>query len=132
AQIFILLPEVLLRKFARASLWLCTTHGILNSHMRDTFTAGGMIKTIDGVALDKPLPQIIKRLVASASQINECFADSDFINRQVREFNPSILNGDTPYGSSSNTPYDNWLTQVINATKLPQLPTWLTRLPHLK
>lgn len=106
AQIFILFPEVLLSKFDRASLWLCTTHGILNSHMRDTFTAGGMIKTVDGEALEKPLPQIIKRLIASAKQIKECFADSDFVNRQVREFNPSILNTDTPYGLSSDTPYD--------------------------
>lgn len=119
AQIFILFPEVLESKFDRASLWLCTTHGILNSHMRDTFTAGGTIKTADGVALDKPLPQIIKRLVNSAKQIKQCFDDSEFVSQQVSEFNPVLLSG--------NTPYDNWLKQVIHATKVYQLPDWIAR-----
>lgn len=123
AQMFILFPEVLNSDFDRASLWLCTTKSVLNSHMRDTFTAGGTVKKVNGNKLDKPLPQIYKQLVKCARIIKLCFNDTDFINQQVAEFNPEILDGN---------PYERWIVQITQITHSPYLGLWVENEANLE
>ncbi len=118
AQMFILFPDVLKSKFDNACLWLCTTKGILNPHMRDTFTAGGMVKTVNGQVLDNPRPQVFKKLVDSMNTIMECFECEDFLNTQVMEFNPALLNG-------GDTPFANWISCIHKITKDKSLVEWM-------
>lgn len=116
AQIFILFPEVLNSDYDKASLWLCTTKGVLHSHIRDTFTAGGTVKIINGKAILKPLPQIYKKLVNLAPIIKNCLKDSDFINTQVRVFNPLLLNKE---------PYSRWIDQITLISGCANLEEWI-------
>ena len=49
--------------------------------------------------------------------IKECFKDKDFMDAQVREYNPEILDG----GDS----YENWIVQITRITHDPRLGLWI-------
>lgn len=116
AQIFILFPEVLVSKYDNASLWLCTTRSILNPHIRDTFTAGGKVRKAAGKILDSGYPQVYKQVTGCASEIKRWLRDVDFLETQVKEFNPRLLTGN---------PYQAWLEQVASITNKEILIEWI-------
>lgn len=117
AQMFILFPEVLVSRFDQAALWLCATNGVLNSHFRDIFSAGGAVRNVDGKPLADPLPKVYKTLTSTSAVIKECFKDKDFMDAQVREYNPEILN--------DGNPYENWIVQITRITHDPRLGLWV-------
>lgn len=112
AQIFILFPEVLGSNYDNASLWLCTTRGVLNPHIRDTFTAGGTVDKVNGEKIGKSMPQIYKQITKCAPIVKSYFRNRAFIEEQVREFNPRLLDGNM---------YDIWISQILNITNDPSL-----------
>ncbi|MDE6859094.1 MAG: hypothetical protein K2J65_01620 [Duncaniella sp.] len=117
AQIFILFPEVLISKYDNASLWLCTTKGILNPHIRDTFTAGGRIRKAGGNVLDAGCPQIYKQITNCASEIKRYLSDNEFRSTQIKEFNPTLL--------LDGNPYQSWINQVIDISGNNTLAEWI-------
>lgn len=72
-QMLVLFPEIINSEFDDAALWLCTTKGIINTHFRDIYTAGGKLKKINGVALDKTLPRVLFYVVNDAMTIKNCW-----------------------------------------------------------
>lgn len=64
-------------KYKDLSLWLCTHHSLLCTNMRDMFTAGGNIKSIDGVKLNKPYPHIVGEVLKSLSLIRSILENPD-------------------------------------------------------
>ncbi len=66
-QMFILFPELLYGNttegYKKAALWLCNRYSLLCYNMRDTFSAGGQTKTINGVILAKPYPGVVGRIL---------------------------------------------------------------------
>ena len=66
-QIYILFPETLYGDTAdgykKASLWLCNRYSLLCYNMRDVFSAGGKLTTINGEKIPKPYPAVVKRLL---------------------------------------------------------------------
>ncbi len=66
-QMFILFPELLYGNTAdgykKAALWLCNRFSLLCYNMRDTFSAGGQTKTINGKRLTKPYPGVVGRIL---------------------------------------------------------------------
>lgn len=105
ARMFALFPEVLRSDFDNASLWLVTTKSVLNSHIRDTFTAGGTVGVINGEPLATPVPQIYKRLLAAAPLVRDLLADPAFLSTEVRAFNPALFPAcAAPFSKSASTP----------------------------
>lgn len=103
AQIFILFPEVIESNFNNAALWLCAAKGVLNTHMRDAFTAGGRLTRLNDEPLGYNLPRIYKNILECAPYIKYYLNDSVDMLPYITEFNPSLLNGNM---------YCNWLDQV--------------------
>lgn len=124
AKIFILFPEVLKSDFDNASLWLCTNQSVLNPHIRDTFTAGGRLTSVDGNPLQSPAPQICRQLLDVAPAIRKLLSNKDFLSTEVAEFNPDLLKADSQ--AAQTTPLDNWLRQLAANTPDPRLLSWFT------
>lgn len=104
AEAFVLFPrQVLCSDFDLPALWMCTTKSVINTHFRDVFSAGGRIKSVNGILLANPLPKIIKSLIDSAALIRKAIADSDF-QQFIAEYNGELLN--------AASPIDVWIGQV--------------------
>lgn len=73
ARTFILFPEIFSKHSAVAykeiALWLCNHYSLLCYNIRDTFSAGGQVYAIDGMQLNNPCPQVVKRLMESLDKI---------------------------------------------------------------
>lgn len=124
ARMFALFPEVLKSDFDNASLWLVTTKSVLNAHIRDTFTAGGTVSAINGERLQKPVPQIYKRLIDSAPRIRALLADPDFLATEAATFNPALVAAD-PSSQAPSSPFEAWLSQITSLTADQRLRPWL-------
>jgi hypothetical protein len=103
-QMLVLFPEIINSEFDDAALWLCTTKGIINTHFRDIYTAGGKLKKINGVALDKTLPRVLFYVVNDAMTIKKLLVENCDFREFVEEFNPYLLHGKDAFG--------NWISQV--------------------
>lgn len=103
-QMLVLFPEIINSEFDDAALWLCTTKGIINTHFRDIYTAGGKLKKINGVALDKTLPRVLFYVVNDAMTIKKLLVENCDFREFVEEFNPYLLQGKDVFG--------NWISQV--------------------
>ncbi len=63
SRLFILFPEEVLNgDYKRAALWMCSRYSVINPNMRDYFSAGGKVETLDDIILPKRMPQVLKRL----------------------------------------------------------------------
>lgn len=78
--------------------------GIINTHFRDIYTAGGKLKKINGVALDKTLPRVLFYVVNDAMTIKKLLVENCDFREFVEEFNPYLLQGKDVFG--------NWISQV--------------------
>lgn len=103
-QMLALFPEIINSEFDDAALWLCTTKGIINTHFRDIYTAGGKLKKINGVALDRTLPRVLFYVVNDAVEIKRMLMENSDFREFIEEFNPSLLLG--------KDVFDNWVGQV--------------------
>ena len=72
-QMFILFPELLYGNtsegYKKAAFWLCNRYSLLCYNMRDTFSAGGQTKTINGVRLANPYPGVVGRILTYRKDI---------------------------------------------------------------
>ncbi len=50
-------------RYKQIALWLCNKYSFICHNMRDSFSAGGMVREIDGVRLKKPLPKVVGSLL---------------------------------------------------------------------
>ncbi len=103
SQMIILFPEVISSDYNNAALWLAAAKGIVCKNIRDPFSAGGQVVSIDGEALAKPLPRIIKTLSGRFSQIRHYLNNSDEMIDHIVEQNPHLLTGD---------PYEIWFREI--------------------
>ncbi|MDY4250799.1 hypothetical protein [Bacteroides pyogenes] len=107
AQMFILFPEEILRSdFDKAALWLCIRHSIVNSHIRDTFSAGGQCLEVDGEKLPFRLPKVIGRLLDSSEYIIRLLSFPSSFDSDLRQFRPDL------HGKER---LDDWLNQIETA-----------------
>ncbi len=114
AMMLILFPEIAGEKFDNAALWLVTTRSVLNSHIRDTFSAGGRVQELCGVPFQCGAPRVYKVISDSARLIKQLLADPAILNgSDVAAFNLAL--------AQSATPYRTWVDQVTVHTGSPQL-----------
>lgn len=103
-QMLILFPEILNSEFDDAALWLCATKGIINTHFRDIYTAGGKVKFINDDRLKIPLPRVLSFVVNDALIIRNILTNDQNFRQYIEEFNPSLL--------KCGDPFFNWIRQV--------------------
>ena len=81
AMEFVFFPECIMsrgsHKYERAVLWLATHQSIVNSNVRDSFSAGGQrrLTTKDGKSI--LMPQVFSKIAAHADEIYKCLYNSD-------------------------------------------------------
>ncbi len=77
AQGYALFPELFSGDYNRYSLWLVTSFGIVNTSIRDSFSAGGQIymKTSEGVEVK--MPATFKRIQTYKDQILNTIVNTD-------------------------------------------------------
>ena len=91
-------------KYNQASLWLCSYSQVIHPNVRDIFTAGGKIISVNGkkLPLKEQKPHIVKTLVDSYELIKKILTEkSKETIELISEFNPSLLN--------NGELFENWL-----------------------
>ncbi|MCD7847472.1 MAG: DUF2442 domain-containing protein [Oscillospiraceae bacterium] len=79
-QGYVLFPEILgkgCKKYNRYALWLATSKGIVNTNIRDSFSAGGkaLMRTVDGVEVR--MPAAFGRIKKYRSMIEDMIKSAD-------------------------------------------------------
>lgn len=82
---FILFPAIYDKDssigYKQIALWLCNRYSVICHNVRDSFSAGGKVRTINGRQLSKPYPNIVKRILDYREGIEALLThpDSDII-----------------------------------------------------
>ena len=88
------------------ALWLCNRYSILNNSLRDMFSAGGQVRYINGVKLEKEYPAIVRRLLCHNVQIKSMLNDpDDMLREDIAEYGAFE-------GCSGKDFYEKWLYSV--------------------
>lgn len=103
AQVLVIFPEVVSGDYGRAALWLASAKGIVCKNIRDPFSAGGKIRSINGENLEHPLPRIVKTLSDKFTTIKEYLYEPSEIILYIEELNHELIEGNL---------YNNWFEQV--------------------
>lgn len=131
AKCLILFPETLnpkrgYKKYNQATLWLCSYCQVVMPNIRDVFTAGGRIVSVDGIELEKSVSQIFNTVVECSDVVRRLLTDIDNdMLSLIEEFNPKLLRG--------GVVYENWLELCASIGKKYGVPIldWIERKPCL-
>lgn len=78
---YILFPTLFAKNSSEAykgvALWLCNRYSLLCYNMRDTFSAGGQMKTLNGKILKIPYPRIVQKLLERQDDIKSLLLHPD-------------------------------------------------------
>lgn len=103
----ILFPETLSPvrtkdKYSNLSLWLCSFSQVVCPNIRDEFSAGGKLHYINGVRLEKPIPQVFGVIVKYSQSIKSMLENpTRELLDLIGEYNSDLL--------STRDLYGNWL-----------------------
>ena len=100
-------PKMSKHKYSNFILWLCSYRQIVCPNVRDIFSAGGKIKSINGRSLSNPIPQVFANIVKYSKIIEPLINsnDEDIIS-MIAEYNPNLL--------KNGKIYNNWLNMCQN------------------
>ncbi len=122
----ILFPETMspkqnANKYIQTTLWLCACYQVVMPNIRDIFSAGGKISSVNGVTLKTPIPKIFKTIVESAEYIKSLLEKpNENFKLMLMEYNPSIknyndwLNLCRKIGKENNIPLIQWIEDNVN------------------
>lgn len=91
ARTYILFPSIFSKNsstgYKDIAMWLCNHYSLLCYNMRDSFSAGGKMTMLNGKRLERPYPQIVKRLLEYRYLIYSLLAhpDSDLLT-DIKEY----------------------------------------------
>ena len=112
AMCLILFPETLSprqspTKFNQSAMWLCSYYQVVVPNIRDLFTAGGKITTVNGKKWGGRASQIFKTIVDYSSVVEELLRyPTEEMLALIEEFNPSLFG----MGCKANAGlYGRWL-----------------------
>lgn len=88
---YILFPSLFAADSSNAykcvALWLCNRYSLLCYNMRDLFSAGGKMKTLNGKPLNKPFPGSVRKLLDRHEQIEILLKNPDVeILQDIHDF----------------------------------------------
>ena len=121
----ILFPETLESKYNQFVLWLCSYRQIVIPNVRDEFSAGGRIKTVNGMILKKKVPQVFNRIVKYSDKVASLLDNpSKEVLMLIEEYNPDLLKG--------SSIYENWLMQCDRFARKKDVPIidWINEKPE--
>ena len=125
AKGIILFPETLKSNYNQFVLWLCSYRQIVIPNVRDEFSAGGKIKTVNGKTLTVPVPQIFNRIIKYSKHIEQLLKfPTKEMTLLIKEYNPALLTG--------NSLYENWLSQCAEIATQKNVPIteWIKTNPE--
>lgn len=104
-RMFILFPCIFKSDFKPAALWLCNRYSLLCPNMRDFFTAGGKVSSLNGNRLRHSVPQIISRLFNFRNEIEALLKNPDSsLIQDISDY--------WPIECSSTSYYETWRNLV--------------------
>ncbi|SFG42459.1 hypothetical protein SAMN05216383_11362 [Prevotella sp. KH2C16] len=65
------------KRFKPVAIWLCDRYSMICYNMRDSFTAGGTVKSYNGKKLDRCYPAIVGRLIKYIDEIKVLLSNPD-------------------------------------------------------
>lgn len=90
----ILNPKSSPSKYNRLTLWLCSYRQVVMPNVRDLFTAGGTIKTVNGRKLRNPIPQVFAQIIAYADVIRMLLTEPTYdLLLMIKDYNELLLDG---------------------------------------
>ncbi len=129
AKCMILFPEALnparkMYKYNNTTLWLCSYNQVVTPNIRDLYSAGGQITHVNGIPLEKPVPQVFNIIVDYSDDIKTMLTfPSKEMMLMIREFNPALLR--------NKNMYEEWLNiccKFADENKVP-LREWIETKP---
>lgn len=111
---YILFPSIFSKNsslgYKEVALWLCNHYSLLCYNIRDSFSAGGKMTMLNGKKLEKPYPQVVRRLLEYHKQIEYLLKhpDADLL-KDIKEY------WDFPYEHQEL--YDTWKSLMVRAFK---------------
>lgn len=116
----ILFPELLYGKntsdgYKKAALWLCNRYSLLCYNMRDTFSAGGKVTSINGNTLPFPYPKIVGKILRYRV----------FIEALLKHPDSSILADINEYWDfeyDKENLYESWIAMVVKQYSNSKIP----------
>lgn len=132
AKCMILFPEALdptksKTKYNNTTLWLCSYNQVVNPNIRDLYSAGGKITSVDGKRLETPVAQVFNIIVDYADSIKKILehltADMEMM---IMEYNPVLL--------ASDDPYEEWLKVCCTFAEEENVPLreWIEHKPKFQ
>lgn len=127
AKCLILFPEILsvkqsADKYHQAILWLCSYCQVVVPNIRDLFSAGGRIKSVNGVVLKESKPKILKNIVELSDEVKRLLINpAEDMLELIAEFNPLLL--------KKAKYYDNWVSLCAHEDKVVE--DWIKNKPIL-
>lgn len=129
AKCLILFPETMSpkpqnNKYNQATLWLCSYCQVVMPNIRDIFSAGGTIKFVNEVELEKPVSKIFKTIVDCSDIIKQLLlSPSSDMLKLMDEFNSNLLKNRKYYanwqcqceqiGAEYNVPIKEWIENSV-------------------
>lgn len=104
----ILFPELLYGNntnngYKKAALWLCNRYSLLCYNMRDAFSAGGQVLSINGEKLKKPYPKIVGKILRNLKHIETLLKyPDDEIYQDICEYWDNVPNKNKLYQEWKN------------------------------
>lgn len=116
----ILFPELLYGEntnngYKKTALWLCNRYSLLCYNMRDTFSAGGQITSINGNRLPMPYPKIVGKILHYRASIETLLKHPDScILADIDEY------WDFEYDKENL--YESWINMVVKQYSDSKIP----------
>lgn len=120
AMCMILFPEALnpgrdYAKYNQTSLWLCSYNQVVMPNIRDLYSAGGKIKTVNGRKLATPVAQVFNQIVQYSDMIKDMLTyPTTELLKMIAEYNPVLL--------KSKNLYEEWLKICYAYAKVENVP----------
>ena len=133
AMCLILFPDALSprqspTKFNQSAMWLCSYYQVVVPNIRDLFTAGGKITTVNGKKWGGRASQIFKTIVDYSSVVEELLRyPTEEMLALIGEFNPSLQS------IGKGGLFENWLALCLKIGEEFNVPIlkWIEDKPKL-
>ncbi len=132
AKCMILFPEALnparnMTKYNNTTLWLCSYNQVLIPNIRDLYSAGGKITSVNGVRLTNPVAQVYNVIVSYSDVIKTMLQHpTNDLLQMIKEFNPELMQGRDMFKS--------WLKQCMEFANKDDVPLekWIEERPAFR
>lgn len=124
ALILVLFPETMTSTYENAALWLCSYYQVVNHNMRDLYTAGGRITSVNGIALENRPKHLYATIVSHSSLVKRILTEPTLEEvLLLQDYNPALY--------KSKNRYETWLQFCEEKARKDEVPIlkWIKEQP---